>query len=748
MTERDSIPGHGSTSHTSQSTANTEPRVDRTAHTPVPSSTGGGTNGGDLLAIERLALGSENRATYPVSASLLSSANSLGDNRNLHTPLSSASMNPFRRSPSVSPPLSATTASARDISFQNEDPFSISATSAGQNLNSHPSHAVASSQSWEQNPSSTTGLDSPPELPPPPAYVQIEEPFSAEPVNTSFPVSPAFPTSPEITAATVETSLSTSATSAPPSERAQPRSTPVRESEPVNEYVLKPIDWIEPSTGVEKRIKIITQNENGPCPLLALCNTLVLQGKVAITPYDRPTIGYDHLLELLADYLLNEDPSEPNASSSSSRESRTGRRIESERIKSRLEIESALRLLPHLEHGLDVNVFFKTIRGFEPTAELGLFHTFGVELVHGWVVSPVSDAAMYALVDGPAGITSYNKAVECIVSGDDAGGGLVVEDSRGNITFTSSSNYASESSNVSAQDAQLQNEKIAQALVVQEFMTATKTQLTRYGLHFCTLFKNPMDGTLYTLVTDQSLAHEQAIVWESLVDVDGAGEFLDGLFRHGALEVGDYARNNQPLDAQHSAHGDGGGDEDFALALQLQQQEEEEEARRIERSKSRASDSRNGGVGHNEGGGSSSGGGVFSSSQQQTYETDEQMAARLHQAYLLDSQQRQQQQQQQQQQPPAAHNVNVGNRPYPAPGAPHSTYEPHYPGSGPVQQQQQWASPAAPQAQRTSTYQQPFSAAPLRPHLQGQVQRPSGYHSKGNSSDASSRKDIEKCIIS
>ncbi|OAQ31559.1 DUF544-domain-containing protein, partial [Linnemannia elongata AG-77] len=309
-------------------------------------------------------------------------------------------------------------------------------------------------------------------------------------------------------------------------------------------YVLKPVDWIDPATGIEKRIKIITQNENGPCPLLALCNTLILQGKVAIRPYDRPTIGYDHLLELLADYLLNEDPS-----------------------------ESALRLLPHLEHGLDVNVYFKSIRGFEPTAELGLFHTFGVELVHGWVVSPVIDTSMYTLVDGPAGITSYNKAVECIVSGDDAGGGLVVEDFSGNITPISPSHHGS--------DTVSKDEKIRQALVVQEFMNTTKTQLTHYGLHvlqeslpeghlcaffrnnhFCTLFKNPMDGTLYTLVTDQSLAHELSIVWESLVDIDGAGDFLDGLFRHGALEVGDYARNNQPLDSNGASLGDGGGDEE------------------------------------------------------------------------------------------------------------------------------------------------------------------------------------------
>lgn len=256
--------------------------------------------------------------------------------------------------------------------------------------------------------------------------------------------------------------------------------------------------------------------------MLALCNTLILQGKVAIRPYDRPNIGYDHLLQLLADYLLNDDPSEisspAGASTSSSTQRRVGDKVEAEKQKSRLEIESALRLLPHLEHGLDVNVYFKSIRGFESTAELGLFHTFGVELVHGWVVSPLLDTAMYELVDasGLDAITSYNKAVECIVSGDDAGGGLVVEDLTGNLnpitrTMTATSMTSSISSPAGgsamgrsnsdlAAVHQSREERIRRALIVQEFMNTTRTQLTHYGLHvlqeslpeghLCAFFRN------------------------------------------------------------------------------------------------------------------------------------------------------------------------------------------------------------------------------------------------------------------
>jgi hypothetical protein len=41
---------------------------------------------------------------------------------------------------------------------------------------------------------------------------------------------------------------------------------------------------------------------------------------------------------------------------------------------------------------IDINVYFNSINGFEPTAELALFDLFNVDLVHGWVVdSEVSE---------------------------------------------------------------------------------------------------------------------------------------------------------------------------------------------------------------------------------------------------------------------------------------------------------------------------------------------------------------------
>ena len=51
---------------------------------------------------------------------------------------------------------------------------------------------------------------------------------------------------------------------------------------------------------------------------------------------------------------------------------------------------------------------------------------FHVDLVHGWVVDP-QESETWDVVIGKCG--SYNRAVECVVRGDDLGKGFVVESS-------------------------------------------------------------------------------------------------------------------------------------------------------------------------------------------------------------------------------------------------------------------------------------------------------------------------------
>jgi hypothetical protein len=79
-------------------------------------------------------------------------------------------------------------------------------------------------------------------------------------------------------------------------------------------------------------------------------------------------------------------------------------------------LDTALSILPNLKSGLDVNVRFDHIHGFEPTAELAMFDLFHVDLVHGWVADP-QDTETFDIVVNKCG--TYNHIVERIVQADE-----------------------------------------------------------------------------------------------------------------------------------------------------------------------------------------------------------------------------------------------------------------------------------------------------------------------------------------
>lgn len=79
-------------------------------------------------------------------------------------------------------------------------------------------------------------------------------------------------------------------------------------------------------------------------------------------------------------------------------------------------LDAALTILPHLKSGLDVNIKFDSIHGFEPTAELAMFDLFNVNLVHGWVADP-QDVETFDVIVNKCG--TYNHAVELIVQADE-----------------------------------------------------------------------------------------------------------------------------------------------------------------------------------------------------------------------------------------------------------------------------------------------------------------------------------------
>lgn len=79
-------------------------------------------------------------------------------------------------------------------------------------------------------------------------------------------------------------------------------------------------------------------------------------------------------------------------------------------------LDAAFTILPNLKSGLDVNIRFDSIHGFEPTAELAMFDLFNVNLVHGWVADP-QDVETFDVIVNKCG--TYNHAVELIVQADE-----------------------------------------------------------------------------------------------------------------------------------------------------------------------------------------------------------------------------------------------------------------------------------------------------------------------------------------
>eukprot|EP00804_Cyclotella_cryptica_P007527 CCRYP_010632-RA/>CCRYP_010632-RA protein AED:0.00 eAED:0.00 QI:564/-1/1/1/-1/1/1/419/488 len=80
------------------------------------------------------------------------------------------------------------------------------------------------------------------------------------------------------------------------------------------------------------------------------------------------------------------------------------------------QLNEALSLLPHLQHGMDVNPKFTAgPTGMEYTHNLAALDSLGVELVHGWLVDP-QDGETWSAV----GNRSYNELIELVIWGKEA----------------------------------------------------------------------------------------------------------------------------------------------------------------------------------------------------------------------------------------------------------------------------------------------------------------------------------------
>ncbi|CAI4052628.1 hypothetical protein N7582_005521 [Saccharomyces uvarum] len=292
--------------------------------------------------------------------------------------------------------------------------------------------------------------------------------------------------------------------------------------------------------------RILLQNENGPCALLALANVLILSPshtKISCELTKLVNKGNEvplkELVQVLADIGLQLTD------------------------KAGTDINELLTILPQLHKGLNVNPKFDG--SFEDSKEMSIFRLFDVDLVHGWVIgNRINDA-----INEKVCHYSYESAQRILTQAADINSGVLTEDNSKEI--------------------------LDDALHIELFLNESPTQLTDIGLqqlrekllqntysilfrndHFSTLYK--YKDQLYILVTDFGFKNCTGIVWQSLDSVDGSGD---------AFFAGDFssAKSNDhtpPNETEHDFENSNLSIEevrqienDNELARRLQQQDEE-----------------------------------------------------------------------------------------------------------------------------------------------------------------------------
>lgn len=336
-------------------------------------------------------------------------------------------------------------------------------------------------------------------------------------------------------------------------------------------YAIRHINWTD-STGTLRESPVLVQNKNGPCPLLALVNGLIMlsnqdaQSPVVKALQIRENISLGLLIQALFDELTTWHAADEELP----------------------DIEALSRFLTILHTGMNVNPRLtlespSSAGKFLETNDLRFYGTFKVPLVHGWIAAPSTEA--HAAMTR---VAQYHEDIQLLQFRKEE-----IED-----------RVVQSGSDLSADEQTL----IRDIDTIDRFVhVENATQLSAFGLehlssvlapgsisilfrndHFSTLYKHPQSHQLFTLITDAGYADHAEIVWESLTDVNGMeSEFFAGDFRPVGHAPSTSESSNPAGQRTTSLHRAGHAaaessnaasteqtDADYAYALSLQFQEE------------------------------------------------------------------------------------------------------------------------------------------------------------------------------
>ena len=305
------------------------------------------------------------------------------------------------------------------------------------------------------------------------------------------------------------------------------------------------------------QFKILLQNGQGECALIALGNVLLISPaharyaqEISRLVRGKETVTLNELVQTLADMGVQN----PNGTD--------------------VDKQQLLQILPQLYSGLNINPEFNG--SFEDGVEMSIFRLYNVGIVHGWIIDGDNDPNSYEHVSK----YSYMGAQKVLVQ--------LYEIQKNNAQFENSEQIQSD------------------APYLKSFLARSATQLTEYGLnhlreilversyavlfrndHFCTLYKN--NGELFTLVTDPTYRNRKDINWQSLKSVNGSQDsYYTGNFIPTSLERTETTATGQnesyisnPFSDQNTGHVTSNQVNSGASGVQ-QIEDDEELARRLQ----------------------------------------------------------------------------------------------------------------------------------------------------------------------
>ena len=137
------------------------------------------------------------------------------------------------------------------------------------------------------------------------------------------------------------------------------------ETTPVGSYRIKRIEF------KNKSVSIMQQNENGPCPLIAIANILALRGCIIIDGKDN-RITVNNVVSKIVSYLREEQK----------------KQTKEEKTENDEKVNKVIETMSQLQIGLDVNFNFVECDSFESTTKSLIFPLLNIRMVHGWLVDP------------------------------------------------------------------------------------------------------------------------------------------------------------------------------------------------------------------------------------------------------------------------------------------------------------------------------------------------------------------------